>query len=65
VELARGSVDEQNEEISVYLKLVTRSRAYDLGEPVVISADDFAEIAMACHLFASEIASKLPGETSK
>lgn len=63
VKLALGSVDEQNEEISVYFKLVTRSREYDLGEPVVISADDFAEIAMACHLFASEIASKLPGET--
>jgi hypothetical protein len=61
VELALGGVDE---EISVYLKLVTRSQEYALGAAVVISADDFAEIATACHLFATEIASKLPGETS-
>lgn len=58
MELALGSV---SEEISVYVKRVTRSREYALGDPVVISVADFAEIAMACHFFAEEIASKLPG----
>lgn len=62
MELAPGSVTE--EEITVLLNRVTRSREYALGEPVVISADDFVEIASACHFFAEEIASKLPGESS-
>ncbi|MBL8659086.1 MAG: hypothetical protein JNM75_04940 [Rhodospirillales bacterium] len=55
----------ESEGITVFLNRVTRSREYALDEPVVISADDFAEIAMACFMFASDIASKLPGETTE
>lgn len=48
------------EEVSINLRRVTRSRDYALDEPVVIDANDFFEIAMACHLFASDVATKLP-----
>jgi hypothetical protein len=44
----------------LFLRRVTRSRDYALDEPVVIEANDFFEIAMACHLFASDVATKLP-----
>lgn len=47
-------------EVPLYLKRVTRSREYALDEPVVITALDFFEVAMACHLFAGDVASKLP-----
>ncbi|WP_265516010.1 hypothetical protein [Nitratireductor luteus] len=46
--------------VTIFMKRVTRSREYALGEPVVITASDFFEIAMACHLFASDVAAKLP-----
>jgi hypothetical protein len=52
------------EEVTIYIRRVTRSRVYALGEPVVIEALDFYEIAMACHLFASDVASKLPARPS-
>ena len=48
------------EEVPIYLRRVTRSREYALDEPVVIRASDFFEIAMACHMFASDVATKLP-----
>lgn len=48
------------EHVSIYMRLVNRSRQYALGEPVVVSASDFFEIAMACHFFASDLATKLP-----
>jgi hypothetical protein len=53
-------------EVSIYLRRVTRDREYALDEPVVIGASDFFEIAMACHLFASDVATKLPSsQTTK
>lgn len=61
VKLAPGT--EVEEDISLYLKLTTRSLEYARGDPVVISADHFAEIATACHFFASEIAAKLPRDS--
>jgi hypothetical protein len=69
IELAPGEVIDtyspdgplrENEEVSIYLRRVTRSREYALNEPIVIGALDFYEIALACHLFASDLASKLP-----
>lgn len=50
----------KGEEVQIFLNRVTRSREYALGEPVVITASDFYEIAMACQLFASDVAAKLP-----
>lgn len=50
----------KGEEVTIYVNRVTRTRTYALNEPVVISASDFYEIAMACHLFASDVAAKLP-----
>jgi hypothetical protein len=68
VELRPGEVIDTNtpdnpfgkEEVSIYLRRVTRSRDYSLDEPIVIDASEFFEIAMACHMFASDIATKLP-----
>lgn len=48
------------QEIPIYVKRVTRSRTYALNDPVIITASDFYEIAMACHMFAADVASKLP-----
>lgn len=50
----------KDEGVPISMNRVTRSREYALGEPVVIGASDFYEIAMACHLFASDVAAKLP-----
>lgn len=50
----------KGEDVPVFMNRVTRTRTYVLDEPVTISASDFYEIAMACHLFASDVASKLP-----
>ena len=50
----------KDETVSIYVKRVTRSREYFLGDPVVITASDFFEIAMACQLFACDVAAKLP-----
>lgn len=69
IELAAGEVIDthspdnpfgKREEVPIFMRLVTSSRDYALGEPVVISAQDFFEIAMACHLFAGDVATKLP-----
>lgn len=69
IELAPGEVIDthqpnnpfgKGEVVQIYMNRVTRSREYALGEPVVITASDFYEIAMACQLFASDLAAKLP-----
>ena len=44
----------------IHFKRVTRTRTYSLGERVTIDAADFNEMAFACSLFASDLASKLP-----
>jgi hypothetical protein len=46
--------------VALYIQRITRVREYRLGEAVVIDEADFAEIAMACHTFAGEVAAKLP-----
>ncbi len=48
------------EEVPIFMDRVNRSRQYALHDPVTISPSDFFEIAMACHLFASDVAAKLP-----
>lgn len=50
----------KGEEVQIYLNRVTRSREYHLGEPLIITQPDFNEIAMACQLFAADLAAKLP-----
>jgi hypothetical protein len=55
-----GNPFNRDEEVPIYMNRVTRIREYALGEPVVITASDFYEIAMACQLFASDVAAKLP-----
>ena len=69
VEIAVGEVidthevdkpEDPNEGVPIFLRRVTRSREYDLGEPIIITPPEFYEIAMACHMFANDLASKLP-----
>ncbi len=69
IELAPGEVIDthlpdnpfgKGEDVPIYMNRVMRSREYALGEPVVIAASDFYEIAMACQLFANDVAAKLP-----
>jgi len=48
------------EEVEILMRRVTRLKEYALGERVVIEPRDFFEIALACHLFASDVAAKLP-----
>jgi len=46
--------------VPILVKRVMRSREYCVGENVEITLQHFAEIAMACHLFADDLMSKLP-----
>ncbi|WP_442579606.1 hypothetical protein ACSBOB_29650 [Mesorhizobium sp. ASY16-5R] len=68
VELALGEILDTHEVddetaatgTSLYLGRATRLRQYALGEKLLVSPPDFYEISMACHLFAVDVASKLP-----
>ena len=44
----------------IFIDRVSRSKTYRRGERVTFTAADFNEIAFACHMFAGELASKLP-----
>lgn len=46
--------------IQIMIRRVARSCDYAIGERIHITEADFAEIAMACHLFADDLTSKLP-----
>ena len=50
----------KGDDVQIFLDRVTRTRTYALDEPVVIAASDFFEIAMACQIFAGDVAGKLP-----
>jgi hypothetical protein len=50
----------KGEGVQILMNRVMRTREYALGELVVITVSDFYEIAMACQLFASNVAAKLP-----
>lgn len=74
VELAPGVIiDTQNlgvpvksgEPVAIYSRRITRSREYRLGDPVEIAPGDFYEIAMACHFFATDLASNSLQEPSR
>lgn len=64
VELEAGHViDAQESElggVQILGRMVTRSKSYALGDRVEITSRDFNEIAMACHVFAGDLAGKLP-----
>lgn len=50
----------KGEEVQLYISRVTRTRDYSLGEPVVFTASDFCEVAIACGIFANDLGAKLP-----
>lgn len=57
---ANASGKERIEGAAISLGRVTRRRDYAHGEPVIITASDFYEIAMACEIFATDLVVKLP-----
>jgi hypothetical protein len=50
----------KGKDVQILIRRATRYRTYAINEPVVITTSDFYEIAMACHLFAGDVAAKLP-----
>jgi len=50
---------------SIYVRRDVRERIYALHDPVMIGARDFFEIALACQMFASDLATRLPGVSVK
>jgi hypothetical protein len=46
--------------VPVHIRRVTRLREYVVRDAVQITGQDFFEIALACHMFAGDVASKLP-----
>lgn len=64
VELAAGTIIDTHEHTGMAEMLIrrdTRVKTYALGEKVCFTAAEFNEFAFACHLFAADVASKLPG----
>lgn len=49
------------EQVQILQRITDRRRVYQLGERVVITSTDFHEAAMACHFFATDLVTKLPG----
>jgi hypothetical protein len=63
IELARGEVVDAQDgeaEVQIFTRQTPRSKRYELGEPITFTASEFGEIAMACHLFASDLVCRLP-----
>lgn len=68
VELEVGAIIDRYEHpemVEILIKRETRTRSYALGEKVRFDASEFHEIAFACHLFASDLAAKLPAKPMK
>jgi hypothetical protein len=57
---ARIEANNGSREVDILGRLELRSKRYEQGERIVLTARDFGEIAMACHFFASDVAQKLP-----
>lgn len=49
-----------SEFVQVMIRRETRTRTFRQGDRINLSVDDFAEIALACHFFGDDLASKLP-----
>jgi hypothetical protein len=58
IEVAQSMVVEAGTTISI--RRETKERSYRLGERISFTQDEFQEIALACQLFAQDIATKLP-----
>lgn len=57
VDVARGFVSKGE---MLMIKMGLRTREYEIGQRLMISAEDFEDIAFACSQFASELARTLP-----
>ena len=68
VELEVGAIIDRHEHpemVEILIKRETRTGSYALGEKVRFDASEFHEIAFACHMFAGDLASKLPVKQTK
>jgi len=62
VELQSGhAVNDGSEsaEVQIYFKLDIRERRFGLGKRIILSADDFNEIAFACNLFGTTLHARI------
>jgi hypothetical protein len=53
-------IEGQEQEVPVLIRRVSYTKSYRAGERVTLSADEFFEIAFACHMFADDLGRKLP-----
>jgi hypothetical protein len=44
----------------ILMKRETKTRLYALGQKITFTSAEFSEIAFACHMFAGDLAAKLP-----
>ena len=56
----RVDAEDGEPEVQIMMRRVTASKTYRMGERITFSADQFSEIAVACNLFATDLAAKLP-----
>jgi hypothetical protein len=67
IELEVGAIIDRYEHpemVEILIKRETRTKSYALGDKVRFNASEFHEIAFACHMFAGDLASKLPSRPS-
>ena len=63
VELAPGVIIDTHEHTGmaeILMKRETKTRLYALGQKITFTSAEFSEIAFACHMFAGDLAAKLP-----
>jgi hypothetical protein len=56
----RVNAEDGEPEVQIMMRCVTASKTHRLGERITFSADQFSEIAVACNIFATDLAAKLP-----
>jgi hypothetical protein len=63
IELAVGAIIDTHQHtdmVEILMRREVRTKSYALGEKISFKAPEFNEIAFACYMFASDLASKLP-----
>jgi hypothetical protein len=68
IELQVGEViegEDDQEEVSIFMKMTTETREFKVGERISFSADEFEEIGYGCWAFATDLSKKLPRPKTK
>jgi hypothetical protein len=56
----RVDAEDGEPEVQIMMRCVAASKTYRLGERITFNANQFSEIAVACNMFATDLAAKLP-----